>query len=76
MPGFYTEADYENSVIQLFEGMGYTHVYGPDVERDLRSPLYEEQLVSALHRLNKSLPEDAITDALYKLKNYENGELV
>ena len=76
MPGFYTEADYENSVIQLFEEMGYTHVYGPDIERDLRSPLYEDELESALRRLNPSMPEDGITDALYKLKNYENGELV
>ena len=76
MPGFYTEADYENSVIQLFEEMGYTHVYGPDIERNLRSPLYEDELESALRRLNPSMPEDGITDALYKLKNYENGELV
>ena len=33
-------------------------------------------LVDSLHRINKGLPEDAITDALYKLKNFENGELV
>ena len=32
MPGFYTEADYENSVIELFENMGYQHVYGPDID--------------------------------------------
>lgn len=36
----YTELDYENSIIQLFVGMGYTHVYGSNVERDYRSPLY------------------------------------
>lgn len=76
MSGFYSEADYENSVIQLFEEMGYTHVYGPDIERDLKSPLYEEELESALRRLNPTLPEDGIHDALYRLKNYENGELV
>lgn len=76
MSGFYTEADYENSVIQLFEEMGYTHIYGPDIERNLQSPLYEEELGAALRRLNPSMPEDGITDALYKLKNYENGELV
>ena len=29
-----------------------------------------------MHRLNRGLPEDAITDALYKLRNFENGELV
>ena len=32
--------------------------------------------MSALHRLNPGMPEDAITDALFKLKNFENAELV
>ena len=76
MSGFYTEADYENSIIELFQNMGYRYVYAPDLERDFRSPLYEEELVSALHRLNPKMPEDAITDALFKLKNFENDELV
>ena len=76
MSGFYTEADYENSIIELFQNMGYRYVYAPDLERDFRSPLYEEELVSALHRLNPKMPEDAITDALFKLKNFENAELV
>ena len=34
MPGLYTEADYENSVVELFRNMGYSYLYGPDVERD------------------------------------------
>lgn len=76
MPGFYTEADYESSIIELFQNMGYRYIYAPDLERDFRSPLYEEELLSALHRLNPKMPEDAITDALFKLKNFENAELV
>lgn len=76
MSGFYTEADYENSIIELFQNMGYRYVYAPDLERDFRSPLYEEGLVSALRRLNPKMPEDAITDALFKLKNFEIAELV
>ena len=72
----YTEADYENSIIELFENMGYRHVYGPDVDRDYNCPLYEDELVSALRRLNPSMPDDAINDALFKLKNFENAELV
>lgn len=76
MPGFYTEADYESSIIELFQNMGYRYVYAPDLERDFRSPLYEEELLSALHRLNPKMPEDAIADALFKLKNFENAELV
>lgn len=72
----YTEASYENSVIELFEGMGYVHVYGPDVKRDFKSPLYDEVLEEWIVRLNPEMPDDAIGDALYKLRNFENGELV
>lgn len=72
----FTEADYENSIIELFQNMGYQYAYGPDVERDFYSPLYNDVLVEYIHRLNPSLPEDAVSDALYKLKNYENGDLV
>ena len=76
MPSLYTEADYENSVIELFEAMGYTHVYGPDIGRDFTSPLYDEVLEDSIRRLNPDMPEAAIADALYKLRNFENGELV
>ena len=77
MPGVYTEADYENSVIELFRNdLGYEYAYGPDIERDFYCPLYEEVLIDSLYRLNRGLPDDAIQDALFKLKNFENGELV
>lgn len=76
MSGFYTEADYENSVIELFQEMGYRYVYAPDLERDLHSPLYEKELEEALYRLNPDMPDDAITEALYKLHNFENDELI
>jgi type I restriction enzyme R subunit len=77
MPGLYTEADYEKSVIELFRNdLGYEYAYGPDIERDFYSPLYEEVLLDSLYRLNRGLPDDAIQDALFKLKNFENGELV
>lgn len=77
MPGLYTEADYENSVIELFRNdLGYEYAYGPDIERDFYSPLYEEVLLDSLYRFNRGLPDDAIHDALFKLKNFENGELV
>lgn len=76
MASFYTEADYENSIIELFQNMGYQYLYGPDVEREFNRPLYEVELVSALQRLNPDMPLDAINDALFKLKNFENAELV
>lgn len=77
MPGVYTEADYENSIIELFQNnLEYEYIYGPDIERDFYSPLYEDVLIDSLHHLNRNLPNDAIQEALHKLKNFENGELV
>ena len=73
----YVEANYENSIIELFQNnLGYEYAYGPDIERDFYSPLYEDVLLASLYRLNRGLPNDAIQEALYKLKNFENGELV
>lgn len=77
MATIFTEANYENSVIELFRNdLGYDYAYGPDIERNFYSPLYEEILIDSLYRLNRGLPDDAIQDALFKLKNFENGELV
>lgn len=76
MAGFYSEDNYERSIIDLFMGLGYRHVYGPDIERDFASPFYEEELQASLYRLNPKMPEEAIHNALFKLKNFENAELV
>ena len=77
MQATYTEQSYENSVIELFQNMGYTHVYGPDIEtRDFHCPLYEDILLDYIHRLNKTAPEEAIQDALFKLKNIDNNDLL
>lgn len=73
----FTENNYEQAIIQLFRNdLEYDYAYGPDIERDFYSPLYEEVLLDSLYRLNRELPDDAIQDALFKLKNFENGELV
>ena len=73
----FTESHYENAVLQLFqEKLGYTYIYGPDVERDYHSPLYEDVLLPSLQRINRGLPIDAINEAVYKLKNFENGTLL
>ena len=73
----YTESNYENAIIDLFQSeLNYDHVYAPTVERDFRSPLYDEILEESLRRINKGAPYEAIQDALFKLRNIENGELV
>lgn len=72
----FKEANYENSIVELFEGMGYIHVYGPSVNRDFHEPLMLDELRSALQIINKALPQSAIEEAIYKIKNYEAGSLV
>lgn len=71
------ESAYEDAVINIFKDLGYRHVYAPNIsDRDLHSPLYEEELLSALRRINPTLPDVAINEALYKIKNFENAPLV
>ena len=34
MPSLFTEDTYEQAIIELFENMGYEHLYAPDYDRD------------------------------------------
>ena len=76
MSADYNEEAYENALIELFQNMGWEHVYGPDVERDWHSPLYDSILEDSVRRLNPNAPAQAISEALLKLRNFENAELV
>ena len=77
MLNFFREEDYEKSLIELFQNdLKYEYVYGPDIERDFYSPFYEDVLIDSLFRINHGATNDAIQDVLFKLKNFENGELV
>nr|MCR5606687.1 type I restriction endonuclease subunit R [Treponema sp.] len=70
----YTEESYENALIELFtDTLGYDHVYGPDVERDRHSPLYDSVLEDSIRHLNPKAASSAIDEALLKLRNFENA---
>ena len=71
----YNEEAYENALIELFQNMGWTHVYGPDIERDWHSPLYDSVLEDSIRRINPTAAPSAIDEALLKLRNFENAEL-
>lgn len=72
----FTEEMFENAIIELFENMGYTHIYAPDLERDYSSPLLDGILMDSLVKLNKGLPLDAINEAVAKLRNFDTGSLI
>lgn len=72
----FTEARYENAVIEVFrDTLGYGYAYGPDVARDYAEPLYLDELLPALRRVNPKLPESALVEAVYKLRNFEGGTI-
>ena len=73
----FTESNYENAVLKLFtQTLEYSYIYGPDIERDYHSPLYEDELLPALRAVNPTIPQAALDDAVYKLKNFESGSLL
>ena len=73
------EAFYEDVIIErLCDEHGYTHLYGPDVERT--SDKYDDVflpgvLAAALKRINPNLPRQAIQEALLKLNDVGSGSL-
>jgi len=70
----FTEANYENAVIEIFrDNLGYAHIYAPDLPRDYSDVLYMDELLPALNRINPKLPEPAISEAIYKLRNFDGG---
>ncbi len=44
----FTEEQYENALIDLFQEMGYQYECGYDVERNFREPCYADDLRKAL----------------------------
>ncbi|MBR4255202.1 MAG: type I restriction endonuclease subunit R [Lentisphaeria bacterium] len=72
----YTEANYENAVLYLLEQLGYTRYYGPDVERDYREPFFPGVLEGSLYAINPGVPEEAVAEAIRKLRGIESGSLV
>lgn len=76
MPILFTEDTYEQAIIELFENMGYDHLYAPDLDRDYSSPLLDAVLRDSLVRINRGLPVEAIDEALLKLKTFDTGSLL
>ena len=77
MPAIFTESTFEQAIIALFETMGYTHIYAPDLNRtDYTRPLLDEHLRDSLVRINRGLPGAAIDEAVGKLNDLDSGSLV
>ena len=71
----HSEANYENTLIALFQELGYAYECGYDVERDYRNPFYEEDLRYALRRQNPMLSDEVLNEAFRLVTHVNEGTL-
>lgn len=72
----FTEDTYEQAIIELFENMGYDHLYAPDIDRDYTSPLLESVIRDSLVKINRGVPVDVIDEIVNRLHSFETGSLI
>lgn len=71
----FNEEQVENAIIEQLEKMGYTHIYGPDIERDYREVILKDVLFESLFRINTGITEDIAEEVYRKIKDFNNVEL-
>ncbi len=78
------ESIVEEAAIDWLKGLGYQHLFGPDIACDGTQPerasysdvVLVERLRSALLAINKRLPADAIEDAVKKVLRPDSPSLI
>ena len=72
---YHTEESYENTLIQLFQDLGYQYECGYNVEREYRNPYYEADLQDALRRQNPMLSDEVLQEAFRLVTHVNEGIL-
>lgn len=78
-----TESDIELMAIEQLKSLGYTYVYGPDIEsksihslRSYKQVILESKLLASLQRLNPQLNQDKCIEALKQVANLQSQEIL
>jgi len=79
-----TESAIEDFAIQLFKQLGYSYVYAPDIAPDGDNPerrhydevILKDRLRSAVQRINPSVPQHALQEALKDVERIHSPELL
>ncbi|SEK93583.1 type I restriction enzyme, R subunit [Methanobrevibacter gottschalkii] len=70
----YNENSYEQSIIELFQNLGYNHYYGSNIDRDYKNPLFELDLEN-LYNINKLIDNSAVDKAIEVIQDFGIGSL-
>ena len=70
----YNENSYEQSIIELFQNLGYDYYFGPDVERDYKNPLFVNDLEN-IYAINSGESRIAVENAIETIQDFGIGSL-
>lgn len=77
MSSGFNEHSFENALISICENdLGYEYVCGYDIERDYRDCFFEDKLKDSLSRINPTVPEEGIDEAIFEIKNRLAGSVI
>ena len=71
----FTEDSYEQTLIDLFQRMGYQYECGYDVERDFREPWHVSDLQQSLRKLNAKMSDEVLPEAYRIVTHVNEGTL-
>ena len=69
------ENSFEEAIEELFSNLDYDCYCGYNIERDEHNPLYMDELVDNIARINPDVPSEAIGKAINIIQNFEAGSL-
>ncbi|MDD3476294.1 MAG: type I restriction endonuclease subunit R [Sulfurimonas sp.] len=71
-----TENEIELFALTLFEKLGYNYIYAPELERNHEDVLLKDRLINAVEKINPSLPQSALHDAIKQCERIKSSELL
>lgn len=72
----FKEEEVENAIIEQLQSLGYTYIYGPDIERDYKDVILKDIFYESLFKINDGLTQDIAEETYRKIKSFTNIELV
>ncbi|MEG1008613.1 MAG: type I restriction endonuclease subunit R [Clostridia bacterium] len=72
----FNEEALELAIIESFVGLGYEHIYGPDIIRDYHECILKDIFFNSMYKINKDITEDIVDEVYRKIRNLGNAQLV
>lgn len=71
----FNEEQVELGIIEQLVGLGYNHVFGPDIDRDYNECVVKDKLYDSLFKINEGITMDIADEVYRKIRNFNSIEL-